>query len=159
MPENPVIRTIRTAARAIVICDGKLLAVKMRDRQGVFYILPGGGQKPGETLEQTVRRECMEEVGVAVTVERLLYVREYIGRNHVFSTRHAAFHQVEHVFQCKVDNPHSVCPGSETDNLQVGVSWLALDHIQAIRFYPECLRPFLRPDGCHPPALYLGDCN
>ncbi|MFO7726156.1 MAG: NUDIX domain-containing protein, partial [Oceanipulchritudo sp.] len=96
----PSVTHIRSAARAIIICDGALLATKMRDHRGVYYILPGGGQLPGETLENTVRRECLEEVGIPVTVVRLLYVREYIGKNHNFSKRHAAFHQLEHVFLC-----------------------------------------------------------
>lgn len=155
MPINPV----RTAARAVIICDGKLLAIKMRDRRGVFYILPGGGQNAGETLEQTVRRECLEEVGVEVTVGKLIYVREYIGKNHNFAKRHAAFHQLEHVFSCSVMNPLEACPGSETDNLQVGVNWLALESMQNIRFYPDSLKPYFSKDGCNPPSTYLGDCN
>ncbi len=152
-------RSIRTAARAVIICDGKLLATKMRDRRGVFYILPGGGQNHGETLEQAVRRECLEEVGLEVEVERLLYIREYIGKNHNFAKRHAAFHQLEHVFLCSVKNPETASPGSETDNYQVGVSWLDLENLHLIRFYPESLKQYFKPEGCNPPSLYLGDLN
>ena len=153
------IKPIRTAARAVIICDGKLLVTKMRDQRGVFYILPGGGQQPGETLEQTVVRECLEEVGLQVTVQRLLYVREYIGRNHNFSRRHAAFHQLEHVFECSVVNPELASPGQITDNFQVDVNWLALESLSQIRFYPEHLKPYFSIHGCKPPATYLGDCN
>jgi 8-oxo-dGTP pyrophosphatase MutT (NUDIX family) len=153
------IKPIRTAARAVIICNGRLLATKMRDQSGVYYILPGGGQRPGETLPDAVRRECREECGIDIIVERLLFVREYIGKHHHFSRRHADFHQLEHVFLCRLPDPLQVCPGQETDNRQVGVNWLALENIQGIRFYPESLKPHLRPDGCFPPALYLGDCN
>lgn len=153
------IKPIRTAARAVIICDGKLLAIKMRDRRGVFYILPGGGQNPGETLEDAVRRECREEVGLEVSVKRLLYIREYIGKNHNFARRHAGFHQLEHVFLCSVKNPETASPGKETDNYQVGVSWLDLENIHLIRFYPESLKPYFSTEGCQPPAMYLGDCN
>lgn len=155
----PKVKPVRTAARAVVICDGKLLATKMRDTRGIYYILPGGGQNPGETLEETVRRECLEEVGVEVRVERLLYVREYIGKNHTFSPRHHQFHQLESVFLCSVANPHAVCPGSETDNHQIGVSWLALESLKHIRFYPETVKQYFTHDSIEVPPIYLGDCN
>jgi len=155
----PAIRQIRSAARAVVICNGALLATKMRDRKGVYYILPGGGQRPGETLESAVKRECLEEVGIKVHVDRLLYVREYIGKNHSFSKRHAAFHQLEHVFLCRVDDPSKACPGSEIDNHQVGVSWLSLEALPTIRFYPESIKQYFAADSVDFPVTYLGDCN
>lgn len=153
------IRPVRTAARAIVICDGKLLATKMKDQRGVYYILPGGGQQPGETLRQTVRRECLEEVGVKVEVGRLLYVREYIGKNHTFSARHAKFHQLEHVFLCTTEDPHACAPGCETDNHQIGVAWLSLENLEQIRFYPEAVKQYFKDGSLAVPQTYLGDCN
>jgi len=153
------IRPIRTAARAVVICDGKLLATKMRDQRGIYYILPGGGQQPGETLRDTVRRECREEVGVEVEVGPLLYVREYIGKNHDFSPRHKQFHQLEHVFLCTTADPHACSPGSEIDNHQIGVAWLALEALADIRFYPESIKRFFRDGQIAVQPTYLGDCN
>jgi len=150
---------VRTAARAVIICDGKLLVTKMRDHRGVYYILPGGGQLPGETLHDTVRRECLEEVGVDVSIDRLLYVREYIGKNHDFSPRHTNFHQLENVFLCSLNDPHAVKSGHETDNHQIGVSWLSVENIQHIRFYPEAVKDLLTHDLSTSVAQYLGDCN
>jgi 8-oxo-dGTP diphosphatase len=155
----PKIRPVRTAARAVVICDGKLLAIKMRDQRGLYYILPGGGQQPGETLRETVRRECLEEVGVEVEVGELLYVREYIGKNHTFSPRHGQFHQLECVFHGTIADPHACCPGSETDNHQVGVAWLSLEHLAQIRFYPEAVKPCFLEGAASVSPIYLGDCN
>ncbi len=153
------IRPIRTAARAVIISDGKLLVTKMRDHRGIYYILPGGGQRPGETLCETVRRECLEEVGVEVEVGRLLYVREYIGKNHNFSPRHARFHQLEHVFLCSVADPHAPSPGTGLDNHQVGIAWLALDNLEPIRFYPDSIKRFFTDRNVQVEPLYLGDCN
>ena len=155
----PATRQIRSAARAVIMCNGCLLATKMKDRHGVYYILPGGGQQPGETMEEALQRECLEEVGLRVNVKQLLYVREYIGKNHSFSKRHRAFHQIEHVFLCEVDDPRGACPGFETDNHQIGVNWLSLDAFANIRFYPESLKQYFKPDGVDFPSLYLGDCN
>lgn len=40
-------RNIRNSAKGIVIKDGKLLVTKIKDKDDVFYIMPGGGQKVG----------------------------------------------------------------------------------------------------------------
>ncbi len=69
-------RPMRTSAKAVVIRDGKLLAVRLRDEEGEFCILPGGGQNPGELLPDTVEREVAEETGIRVTCGELLLVLE-----------------------------------------------------------------------------------
>ena len=58
----------------------------MRDRSGEFYLLPGGGQNHGETLKECLIRECYEELGVHVRVQKLLCTREYIGKIINFAT-------------------------------------------------------------------------
>ena len=150
---------IRNAARAIIIHEGRLVTVKMRDRAGPFYILPGGGQNPGETLPVTLKRECLEEIGVEVTVRELLYVREYIGKNHDFRHRHANFHQLESVFRCTIADPAKVCLGCGQDHRQIDVAWIELGHLPNIRFFPKAIIPFFRDGDIHVPRNYLGDVN
>lgn len=152
-------RHIRTAARALIILNDKVLAIKMRDRTGVFYILPGGGQRHGETLRDGLVRECLEEIGTEVEVGELLYVREYIGKNHEFRNSHHAFHQVENVFRCTLPDPDGIGPGTELDKKQVGVEWIPLNDLQNRRFLPEVIKPFFSESGFDPSARYLGDVN
>jgi ADP-ribose pyrophosphatase YjhB (NUDIX family) len=152
-------RHIRTAARALIIMDDKLLAIKMRDRTGVFYILPGGGQRHGETLQEGLRRECLEEIGTEVTVGELLYVREYIGKNHEFRNSHHAFHQVENVFRCSLPTPEQIGPGTEHDKKQIGVEWIPLSELPNRRFLPEVIKPFFNEHSFEPTTNYLGDVN
>ncbi len=152
-------RPIRTAARALVILEGRLLAIKMRDRTGVFYILPGGGQRHGETLQESLRRECLEEIGTEVEVGDLLYVREYIGKNHEFRAAHRAFHQLESVFRCRLPDPGAIGPGSEHDKKQIGVEWIPVEAIPTTRILPKVIKPFFNGNGFHPESNYLGDVN
>lgn len=59
-------RKIRNSAKALIIKDGKMLAMKQDDNDEVIYILPGGSQNAGETLTDAVKREVAEEIGIDV---------------------------------------------------------------------------------------------
>lgn len=92
---------IRNSIKAIIIKDGKLPAIKAKDSfgNGFIYFLPGGGQEHGETMHETLRRECLEEINCKVKIRDTILVREYIGKNHEFDESHKDFHQVEYMFE------------------------------------------------------------
>ena len=73
---------IRNSAKAIIVRDGCVLLIRIADQGGDWFVLPGGGQNHEESLRETVRRECLEEIGVPVRVGELRLVREFIGKNH-----------------------------------------------------------------------------
>lgn len=70
----------RIGVRAIIYRDGKLLAVRHKDKDGTpkdFWAIPGGGLDPGESLEDGLRREVQEELGVAIEPGRLLFIQQF----------------------------------------------------------------------------------
>ncbi len=149
---------VRTAAKAIIMRDGKLLAIKCQGSEDVFYILPGGGQEPGEDLITCLRRECLEEIGVDVEVGPLRYVRDYIGRNHDFAAFHGHVHGLELMFECTLLGEPAQ-RGTTPDNYQIGVEWLPLALIDEHMLMPRALRVRLG-EWEHPhDSIYLGDVN
>jgi ADP-ribose pyrophosphatase YjhB (NUDIX family) len=156
------VKAIRNSAKAIIIRDRRLLVIGKRDRDGLYYLLPGGGQLPGETFHDAVRRECREEIDAAVEVGPLLFIREYIGRNHEFAQTDGDTHQIEFMFACEVGGDYvEAHAGHEPDTGQQGVYWLELDHLMEHRLYPMALRRRLAamPRGSAADEVYLGDIN
>lgn len=157
--QGTMVRRIRNAARAVIVRDGQLLTVEMRDHRGLYHLLPGGGQRPGETLHIALARECEEEIGVPIEIGTLLFVREYLGRNHNFSSRHRDFHQVEFVFRATLADGAEPCAGCEVDKHQVGIAWIPLENLANARFYPQAVIPYFTRENLECPEVYLGDMN
>jgi len=153
------VKPIRNSAKAIIIQDGRLLAMKGQGCEGTFYLLPGGGQERGETLHEALRRECLEEANAEVVIGELRFIREYIGRNHEFATQDGEVHQVEFIFLCRLVKGCEVRMGSCPDNNQLGAEWLDLEHIERYRLYPCALGPLLRALPSQGVPIYLGDVN
>jgi len=149
---------IRNSAKAIIIKDGHLLAIKHMDDEGPWFALPGGGQDHGETLAQALERECQEEIDIGVHVGKLRYVREYIGKNHEFRDKDVDSHQVEFLFECHLKEDHFPGMGANPDLGQVGIVWLPLAEIESVRIYPKILRNMLVAD-VKEADIYLGDVN
>ena len=152
---------IRNSAKAIIIQGDKVLLTKNQDNDGYFYLFPGGGQEHGETLQQALIRECMEEVGQQVEIGELLHVREYIGKNHEYASDDFDVHQVEYYFISKIVNETkgNIEP-TNPDSHQVGIEWIAINDLPEYRVYPKTLRKYIIKylKGVKSP-VYLGDIN
>ena len=141
-------RSIRPSAKALIIRDGKMLAIRLRDGEETFHIMPGGGQQPGEPLIEAVAREVAEELGVRVRVGDLAFVIE--------GTQGEAQHRIDLVFQCKYlgEIEHPTLHG---DTNQVGFDWLDIATLNHSSLYPSKLRRAIM-NLCEgkPQSAYLG---
>ena len=152
-------KRLRNSAKAVVLRDGRLLALQKKDAHGVYYVLPGGGQRPGETLRQALQRECLEEIGAAIEVGVLRFVREYIGRHHEFADLHRKRHQVEFIFEAHLRGDDAPAKGEDPDRRQIGLEWIPLDRIEQYPLYPAVLKDLLQAEPGGESPVYLGDVN
>jgi|LSQX01.3.fsa_nt_gb 8-oxo-dGTP pyrophosphatase MutT (NUDIX family) len=63
---------IEFAVKAIILRNGKLLALHRKGVTDEWFDLPGGRMEYGETAEETVIREVKEETGLSVKPVRIL---------------------------------------------------------------------------------------
>lgn len=149
-------KVLRISVKAVIVKDERILLTRKTDKNGDFYLVPGGGQEHGETLAQTLVREVREETGFAATAGDLIFVRDYIGANHEFAATSSHFHQVELYFSASVSDAAPV-EASQPDVGQVGVEWLPLTEVIHRRVYPLSLRQALMAQKSSP--IYRGDVN
>jgi 8-oxo-dGTP diphosphatase len=152
---------IRNSAKAVIIQDSKLLVIKKEDKDGYYFILPGGGQDHGENLHETLKRECIEEIGEEVEIEDLMFLREYIGKHHEYSASDFQVHRMEFMFLCRLkERKENIKNGISPDDGQIGVEWLPVSELLQHRLYPQKMRKYLIGyfNGEKPPT-YLGDIN
>lgn len=133
---------IRNAARALIVRDDHILLLRKEGYpDGERFALPGGGQDPGETLQQALLRECQEEIGTQVLIDDLIHVADYFKMRDTDppSTRH----MVEFLFSCDVPDSYIPVNGAHPDKHQVEVIWMQLDSLPGVPLFPHSLAHFL----------------
>lgn len=113
----------REVAAAVVRRAGRVLVQTRTDSWRGYWEFPGGGREPGESLEECVVRECVEELDLLVRVESVLHRLDwsYPGRR-----VHVVF------FACGVDPDRepSACLGQD-------LAWVRPDELAALRMLPS----------------------
>lgn len=150
--------TIRTANKALIVREGRLL-VTVNNHDGTeFYLLPGGGQEWGEDRVAGLRRECSEELGCDVEVNGLAFLRTYIGAHHRRAETDGWFHQEEAYWWCTLADDADAAAGTLVDQWQTGVAWKTVAELRASGEFSPCpLLTWLELPAPSRP-LYLGDC-
>lgn len=142
-------RYIRNAAKALIIKDGRMLAIKINDGKEEWFVMPGGGQETEELLPDAVCREVAEEMGIRVTAKELAFVVEGMHGE--------SFHRVDLVFLCdylgEIENAQL-----QSDMNQVGYEWLEISTLNHSQLYPSKLRrQIMNLYEGKPYTVYLGN--
>ena len=82
---------------------------------------PGGKMEPGESPEDALKREILEELETRIVVERLVQTVEY---------GYPAFHLKMHCFWCHVES------GSLTLKEHEAAKWLSLSMLDSVDWLP-----------------------
>lgn len=132
--------SIRSTAKAIIVDEGKILLNRCSDRyNGEYFTLPGGGQNTYETLSDAVIRECLEETGYTVIPVRFAALCEEICDSGEFRERFPEYaHKMIHIFLCRLKDKKTMAP-TETDDLQTGSEWVAMERLDKIRLLPKAV--------------------
>ena len=113
----------RPSAYGIAFDEQGRAAAVYSERKG--YFLLGGGMEPGETEEDCIRREALEEIGFAITVGE----KVCIGEEYTTDLKDLPFHPIGHVYLNKLGEK-AVEP-AEPDHI---LTWMPVEEFQRVTF-------------------------
>lgn len=139
---------MRIRVAACLTKDDRILLVEHAKKDRRYWLLPGGGLEEGETLHDAVKRELMEETGLAIEVGRLIIVCEVIEP--------AGRHIVNLVFAGQVTGG-KLAVGA--DRYLVDARWRERDELSTLESYPRIAQDILAcwDENFTGPVRYLGD--
>ena len=145
-------------AKAVIFDGDDALLIKKEYEDGrIVFTLPGGSQNPGETMEETVKREVYEEVAATVKVIDLVQVYEH--RQISKKDPELVKHKVEFAFYCQIEGPYTPVLGQHPDPHQTDVLWINKHKLSGLNLYPNELKNILLHDFSPGSFNYLGKVN
>lgn len=129
-------KTHRASGRAVVIKEDKILLMKYKN--GQYYNFPGGGVNEGETLAECAKREVLEESGITVVVNNMLFTLEVETKRYGLS----GDPHISVFFSCTVDEnkPTTIPiePDSSPDDPSIFsvAEWVPINKLKDINFLP-----------------------
>ncbi|MBZ4682870.1 MAG: 8-oxo-dGTP diphosphatase [Fusobacteriaceae bacterium] len=122
MNKNPRVRVA-----GILVKDDKLLLIQHKKNGKEYWLLPGGGVDFGETMQEALKREFIEETNLNINVNELLFISEAIdpkGEKHIIN------------FFFKVEYVDGILKLAKEKRL-VDLKYIDIDEIDNIIMYPN----------------------
>lgn len=131
---------MKKRVRAIIIEDGKVLLMHRIKGGQEYWVFPGGGVDDSDkNLEDALKRECLEELGVVVEVRELFMEK--------LSTIPSELGQMQYYYKCDIlSGEVGTGTGPEFSDRDIEkygsyeVVWLSLETIKDKTVYPLELR-------------------
>ena len=129
---------------AIIMRDGKFLMAGNKMRPQYLYSV-GGRIKFGETAEEAVKREVLEETGYELEIDRLGFVHENYFYGDAKTNLGMLIYEISFFYYMKVpDDFAPECMSFTEDDSEEFLRWITPD--EPVKYYPE----FFRTELSHP---------
>ena len=141
----------RIRVSVIIIEEGKVLLVRHEKEGRAYWVLPGGGVDFGETVEQAAVRELKEETNLDITVDKLVFVDDFIPED-----RHR--HVVDVYFTARVVGGKLELGA---DSIMREVRYFPIEELADLTFYPKIADHIIDGyrQGFPGSAIYLGNVS
>ncbi len=138
---------MRCRPALILVERNHILLMKYQYGNEFVYNLPGGNPDPGETLAETIVRECQEELNIEVEVGNLLMVGDILPSENREPSVHI-------LFEGKIISGIPVLQSEQTTALEL--VWVSISEITKINMYPNVSEALQDMLFLQKPGKYVG---
>ena len=139
-------KDLRVRVGGIIIENNRLLLIAHKKDHDIYWLVPGGGVEFGESLDEALRREFIEELNIRIQTHSLAMVFDSIepsGKRHI----------VNICFYCSC----------ESGNIQIGeekrlhdYAFYSLEELKRVPMYPPINRDLQAILNKDKHEIYLG---
>lgn len=142
---------IRIRVGGIICRNGQMLLISHKKDGHIYWLLPGGGVEFGESLEEALKREFMEELNINVSVGELAFALDSIAPDR-------ERHIVNICFNCVILSGDPMLGREERLN---GFAFFNAEELGSLKIYPpigQMLVSILRSEtgALEKSKIYLG---
>ena len=117
----------RVRVGGILIEDDRVLLIEHTKNDRSYWLLPGGGVDWGESIEEAIKREFLEETNLTVEIENFLFISETLAPD---NTKHV----INLYFRVKRISGDMLL-GEES--ILSDLKFFTLEEIEKIKIYPN----------------------
>lgn len=126
---------IRIRIAGIYIRENKILLVKHKKAAAEYYLLPGGGQEPGESAKDALIREWKEELNLEIEPGPLLFLGESVPPEGLKKSQ-----VLQLVFEVLNGTGKTY---TKPSGALIGHEWVELSSLHHIKLFPRSLDQIL----------------
>lgn len=138
---NDINKWFRYRAAAIIIEEGYVLFAG--NEIDDYYYSIGGGVHMGETSEQAVKREVLEETGVPYEIDRLAVIHENFFDENQGTLKGMDCHEVSMYYLMKPRGTRKINSNSYTQGVREKMHWIPLEDLDKYKAFPTFLKEYL----------------
>ncbi len=134
----------RYRAAAIIVEDGCVLFAGNEAEDYLYSI--GGAVHMGETAEDAVKREVLEETGVSYEVDRLAVIHENFFAEQAGSLQGKSCHEVAFYFLMKPRGSKELHSNSYTQGVRETMHWIPIGELERYKAFPTFMKAYLQSE-------------
>ena len=131
----------RYRAAAIIVEEGCVLFAG-NEKEDYLYSV-GGAVHHGETAENAVKREALEETGVNYEIDRLAVIHENFFTEKRGSLPTLNCHEIAFYFLMKPRGSKKLKSNSHTQGVKETMHWIPINELDKYKAYPSFMKSFL----------------